>query len=268
MKRLLQFFLMLSAPLLFSQTPCVGGMAGSFPCDGLTLQGHISITNLGGIGYGSGNPKEAQDSWGWTDPLDNKEYAIVTLNDGTAFVDISVPTSPRFLGKLKSTTGTSWWHDVKVYNNYAYIVSENPGFGLQIFDLTRLRNLSTSPIGGSMRTFTTDGSYTGVSTTHNIIINEDTGYLYLLGSNRNSGGPRILNLNNNPTNPTVAGNLATWGYCHDAQVVLYDGPDPDYQGHEILVGAFGGNKKVNIIDVTNKNSPTLISSVTYPNMYY
>src|SRR5690606_2339491 len=124
MKSLLQFFLMLSAPLLFSQTPCVGGMAGGFPCYGLTLQRHISIANLGGKAYSGSNPMEAQDSWGWTDPLDNKEYALVTLNDGIAFVDISTPTSPRFLGKLNSTGGkTSWWHDVKVYNNYAYIVS-------------------------------------------------------------------------------------------------------------------------------------------------
>ncbi len=278
MKRLLQFFLMLSAPLLFSQTPCVGGMAGGFPCEGLTLQGHISIANLGGKAYPGTNPMEAQDSWGWTDPLDNKEYAIVTLNDGTAFVDISVPTSPRFLGKLNSTytspnsSATSWWHDVKVYNNYAYIVSEATNFGMQIFDLTRLRGLSTSTTNTSgpnqMRIFTRDGLYTGVSKTHNLIINEDTGYLYLLGSNVNSGGPRILNLNSNPTNPSVVGNMSTWGYCHDAQVVLYDGPDPDYQGREIFVGAFSGNKKINIIDVTDKNNPTFISSVTYANKYY
>lgn len=270
MKRFLQFCFMLSTPLLFSQTPCVGGMAGGFPCNGLTLQGHISIANLGGKAYTGSNPMEAQDSWGWTDPQDNKEYALVTLNDGIAFVDISTPTSPRFLGKLKSTVNnsTSWWHDVKVYNNYAYIVSESSGFGMQIFDLTKLRNLSTSSIGGSMRIFTRDGLYTGVSTTHNLIINEDTGYLYLLGSNVNSGGPRILNLNSNPTNPPVAGNMATWGYCHDAQVVVYDGPDPDYQGREIFVGAFSGNKKINIIDVTNKSNPVFISSVTYANKYY
>lgn len=278
MKQFLHFFLILSAPLLFSQTPCVGGMAGGFPCNGLTLQAHISIADLGGKAYAGNNPMEAQDSWGWTDPLDNKEYAIVTLNDGTAFVDMSVPTSPRFLGKLNSTytspnsSATSWWHDVKVYNNYAYIVSEATNFGMQIFDLTRLRNLSTSTTNtngpNQMRIFTRDGLYTGVSSTHNLIINEDTGYLYLLGSNVNGGGPRILDLNSNPTNPTVVGNISTWGYCHDAQVVVYDGPDPDYQGREILVGAFGNNKKVNIIDVTNKNSPSFISSVTYTNMYY
>ncbi len=223
---------------------------------------------------------EAQDSWGLADPQDNKEYAIVTLNDGTAFVDISNPNSPRFLGKLNSTlttpnsSATSWWHDVKVYNNYAYIVSEATNFGMQIFDLTRLRGLSTSTTNttgpNQMRIFTRDGLYTGVSKTHNLIINEDTGYLYLLGSNRSgsNGGPIILNLNSNPTNPPLVKIISTWGYCHDAQVVLYDGPDPDYQGREILVGAFGGNKKINIIDVTNKNSPTLISSVTYANMYY
>ena len=94
MKQILRFFIMLSAPLLFAKTPCVNGMAGSFPCNGLTLQGHISITNLGGKAYSGNNPKEAQDSWGWTDPLDNKEYALVTLNDGISFVDISTPTKP------------------------------------------------------------------------------------------------------------------------------------------------------------------------------
>ncbi len=272
MKRILHIFLILSAPLVFAQTPCVGGMANGFPCNGLTLQAHISIADLGGKAYSGNNPMEAQDSWGWTDPLDNKEYALITLNDGIAFVDMSVPTSPRFLGKLKSTTGTSWWHDVKVYNNYAYITSESSGYGIQIFDLKLLRGLSTSTTNtngqNQMRIFTPNAVYTGVSKAHNIIINEDTGYLYILGSNLNNGGPRILNLNSNPTSPTVVGNLPTWGYCHDAEVVVYDGPDPDYQGREILVGAFGSNKKINIIDVTNKNSPVLISSITYDNMYY
>jgi hypothetical protein len=31
------------------------------------------------------------DIWGWTDPLDGREYALVGRNDGTAFVDVTDP---------------------------------------------------------------------------------------------------------------------------------------------------------------------------------
>ena len=96
---------------------------------------------------------EGQDSWGWTDPLDGKEYAIVALDNGTAFVDITVPTSPIYLGRLNSQTGSSLWRDVKVYNNHAYIVSDSNGnHGMQIFDLTKLRSVASPPV-----TFTIDG---------------------------------------------------------------------------------------------------------------
>lgn len=265
MNKVLLTLLLIPAFLLHAQTPCSGGTAGGFPCNGLTLQSQLTIANMGGQSYGSNDPAEAQDSWGWTDPSTQKEYAIIGMNDRTAFVDISDPNNPLFLGHLMSHTNTSWWRDVKVYNNYAYIVSDDNGsHGVQIFDLTKLRNVTNPPV-----TFTRDGRYSGISYAHNIIINEDTGYLYILGSNRNSGAPRILDLNTNPTNPTVAGNLpSSLGYCHDAQVVIYNGPDPDYQGKELLIGAFSGSNKVHVIDVTDKNNPVLISNITYDYQKY
>ncbi|HLT50128.1 MAG TPA: choice-of-anchor B family protein, partial [Aequorivita sp.] len=276
MKRLLQFFLMLSAPLLFSQTPCVGGFATvggkSYPCNGLTLQSYISAATMGAA--------EAQDSWGWTDPSNGKEYAIVALDNGTAFVDISNPTSPKYLARLDSQVSSSLWRDVKVYKNYAFIVSDaNGNHGMQIFDLKRLRTLTGNPAV----TYTkaqTDGNLfwdgTGINkkgSAHNIVINEDSGYAYILGSQGfNSGGPIIVKLDNNnngiPNDPVIVKLYPSLGYCHDAEVVMYDGPDSDYQGHEIMIGAFSGNNKVNIIDFTNKTSPTVISSVTYSDKYY
>jgi hypothetical protein len=69
-----------------SATPCIGGMAGSYPCDKIDL---VSFIPLSTFGSGSGN-----DSWGWTDPLDGTEYALMGLNDGTAFVDLSDPENP------------------------------------------------------------------------------------------------------------------------------------------------------------------------------
>ncbi len=260
-KKIFSIVFILSGILMYAQTPCSGGMAGSYPCDGITLQAYISASTMGG--------NEGQDSWGWTDPVGGKEYAIVALDNGTAFVDITNPTSPVYLARLNTHTGSSLWRDVKVYNNHAYIVSDSNGsHGVQIFDLTRLRSLTGSPAVTYTKT-QVDGRYSGVGSAHNIIINEDTGYAYILGSNVNSGAPRILDLNSSLTNPTLAGDVSSsLGYCHDAQVVIYDGPDPDYQGRELLIGSFSGSDFVKILDVTNKSSVTQISTVSYTNKYY
>ena len=64
--------------------PCINGMAGIYPCDNYDLVSYMSLDDLTpntGTGDLSGN-----DSWGWTDPTTNKEYALVGLNSHTAFV--------------------------------------------------------------------------------------------------------------------------------------------------------------------------------------
>lgn len=93
MKKLLLLTLLCSTAA-FAQTPCVGGMAGGFPCDDYTLMSNIPLSTM--------NADTSSDSWGWTDPQDGKEYAIMGLNNGTAFVDISDPINPIYLGKLPS----------------------------------------------------------------------------------------------------------------------------------------------------------------------
>ncbi|WP_432412765.1 choice-of-anchor B family protein [Rasiella sp. SM2506] len=251
---------------LQAQTPCSGGTADGYDCNGMTLQARLTIAQMGGQGYGGSDPAEAQDSWGWTDPNTGKEYALVAMNDKTSFVDISNPNNPVFIGKLDSQTGTSWWRDVKVFNNYAYIVSDDNGsHGVQIFNLEKLRNPDNDPLPIN---FTRDGLYTNISSAHNLIIDEENGFAYILGSNRNGGGPRILDLNTNPTNPTVAGNIATYGYCHDAQVITYNGPDTEHIGKQLFIGSFSGSDYVRILDVTNKSNVTSIGSIDYSDKYY
>ncbi len=280
-KNIFSVILILSTIAISAQTPCSGGMAGGFPCDGYDLQAQIEIVDMGGKAYAGSNPMEATDSWGWTDPSDGKEYAIICMNDGTAFVDISTPTAPRFLGRLESETSTSWWRDVKVYNNYAFIVSDDNGnHGMQVFDLTKLRGLSTSSgANASMRTFSEDNHLTwgnggNKGKAHNVFINEDTGYLYILGASRGGGSPLMVDIQNPlaTLSYTILDNVVqgstNYGYCHDAQVVTYNGPDPDYQGREILVGAFGSSLKIELFDVTNKTEPVHISNATYQNQEY
>ena len=38
--------------------------------------------------------------WGWADPVTGREYAIVGAQRGTAFVDVTVPESPVWVGFL------------------------------------------------------------------------------------------------------------------------------------------------------------------------
>lgn len=230
---------------------CENGFADIYPCNNYDLMGHIPITDLGGAGA------KGNDSWGWTDSTTGKEYALVCTTTGAAFVDISNPTKPILLGTLPTATINSIWRDIKVYNNHAFIVADNAGaHGMQVFDLTRLRNVANPP-----ETFTADALYTGFGSAHNIVINEDSGFAYAVGTSTFNGGPHFINIQN-PTNPVAAGGYAVSGYSHDAQVVTYNGPDSDYSGREIYLGS-NGNEIV-VVDVTDKNNVINISSFSYP----
>ncbi|WP_299383361.1 choice-of-anchor B family protein [uncultured Lacinutrix sp.] len=239
--------------------PCENGMAGDYPCNGIDLLSVIDLQTLGG----SAN-SEGSDIWGWTDPTNNSEYAIIALSNATAFVDVTDATNPLFLGRLNSNAGSNAWRDVKVYNNHAFIVADNVGaHGMQVFDLTRLRNVTNAP-----ETFTADAIYTGVGSCHNIVINENEGVAYLVGCNStNGGGPVFVDITN-PINPTFLGDYTAGGYSHDAQVVTYNGPDTDYTGRQIYVGSNGNTDKVVILDVTDKNDVVPISEFTYPQTAY
>jgi len=251
-KNIIFFFFSAVSIISFAQTPCVNGFAGAFPCEGFDLQSQIPLSTM--------NSMRANDSWGWTDPLNGNEYAIFCLIEGTAFIDISDPINPVYLGKLPTQNNSSTWRDAKTYNNYAFIVSEDPGHGMQIFDLTKLRNVPNPPV-----IFNEDAHYSGFGGAHNIVINEATGYAYGVGTNVNGGGPHFVNIQD-PLNPINEGGFSDAGYCHDAQVVIYNGPDTDYTGREIL---FGSNAvEVVIIDVTDKSNPQTISTITYSNVEY
>lgn len=236
-------------------TPCENGMAGIYPCNGYDLLGRISLSEFSAT---AGN-----DVWGWTDPTTNREYALMGLDNATAFVDITDTENLVYLGKLPSATSSSSWRDIKVYENHAYIVSEADGHGMQVFDLTRLRNVTNTP-----ETFNDDGRYTGFGNAHNVVINEETGYAYPVGTARDdqfNGGVHFVNLQD-PKNPVSEGGYGVNGYSHDAQVITYNGPDLDYSGAEIFIGA--NENQVAIVDITDKENPIGISTFSYSNLAY
>jgi len=248
-----------STDIIVPQAKCIDGFAGEFPCNDYDLMSQIPLNSFFGEGT-TGN-----DSWGWVDALTGKEYAIMGTNRGTGFVDISDPLNPILMGTLATATTESAWRDIKVYRNFAYIVSEAPGHGMQIFELERLRDITNPPVELS-----DDGIYNRFGNAHNIIVNEDSGFGYAVGTNTFSGGPHFMDLSN-AARPLAVGGYAGNEYTHDAQVITYSGPDTDYTGKEILIASNGerfGNNEVVILDVTNKDNPQLISTIKYSNQGY
>lgn len=234
--------------------PCINGSAGPYPCNDYDMMGRVNAQTLGGPGA------EVNDSWGWTDTSTDKEYALVGTTTGTAFVDISDPANPRLLGRLPSATVNSSWRDIKVYNDHAFIVSEAENHGMQVFDLKKLRGLT-----GPSQSFTADARYTGFGNAHNIVINENSAFAYAVGTQTFEGGPHFVDITN-PINPQAAGGFAGGGYSHDAQAVIYNGPDSDYAGRELFIGS--NHNSVVIVDVTDKENPELISEISYNDLAY
>ena len=239
-----------------SVTSCVGGLAGSFPCSNVDLMAFLPLSQIGG---GNGN-----DIWGWTDALTGKEYAIMGLTNGTAFVDISDAVNPVYLGHLPTNPAgsTSSWRDIKTYADHAYIGSEAAGSGMQIVDLTQLRDITSPPV-----TITQTALYTGFSTSHNIVINEDSGFAYGVGVNNGNCGSGLHFVDIlNPASPQAAGCFDADGYTHDAQCVAYNGPDSEHAGKEIC---FAYNEDtLTIVDVSNKSAPVQLSRTIYTNRGY
>ncbi|MEL6943602.1 MAG: choice-of-anchor B family protein, partial [Bacteroidota bacterium] len=248
-------FLVTSTTNLFAQD-CVGGSANGFPCNQVNLKSQLSLNQLGASGDGN-------DIWGWTDPNTQKEYALVGLNNGTAFVDITDPSNPVRLGNLPTHSSNSLWRDIKVVGNYAYIVSEASNHGMQVFDLTRLRNVNNPPV-----TFTEDGhlDFGSVRTAHNIVANEEAGFVYLVGTNfYGSGGISTVDISN-PTNPQVVSNYGSDNYTHDAVCFQYRGSDQEHIGKEICIGS--NESKIVILDMTDKDNIERLSSTTYAGQDY
>ncbi|HSM09135.1 MAG TPA: choice-of-anchor B family protein [Gemmatimonadota bacterium] len=250
---------------------CTEGAAAGFECGGVDLVSFVPVADLGGS-----RGVNLNDVWGWTDPETGKEWALVGRMDGTSFVDVSNPERPVVVANLPKTEGSNsaTWRDMKVYENHVYIVADGAGqHGVQVYDLTQLRAVDASdgPV-----TVEETALYTNVASVHNIVINEQTGFAYAVGSGQGGetcgGGLHMIDIRT-PDEPTFAGCFADpstgrqkTGYSHDAQCVVYEGPDQEYQGREICLGA--NETALSIADVTDKDSPVAISMATYPNVGY
>ncbi|MFQ5612759.1 MAG: choice-of-anchor B family protein [Anaerolineae bacterium] len=257
------------APTTF--TPCAGGIAGVYPCRFVDLLGRIPLSAF------STNPIAANDIWGYVDPDDNREYALVGLRNGTAVVDVTDPLNPREVGTVQGAEAI--WRDIKVYgfyneaqgrwDAYAYVTADGINDGLQIIDLSQLpERVSLAAI------------YTGFSRAHNIFIgNVDlatgvalpgtTAYAYITGADLEEGAFHVLDLHD-PVAPAFEGMPSPGAeYTHDAATFAIDDERtrdcaPGHNPCELLLDF--NMETLDIWDVTDKSSPFKISSTTYPDV--
>jgi len=227
------------------------GARGGFDAENITLRAWLDLPAFPG-GSRSGN-----NCWGYVSPS-GREYAIMGLERGFGFVEVTDPDNPVIVGVI--TGPTSLWHDVRCVGHYAYGVSE-AGSGIQVIDMSQIDN-------GTV-TLVKNKTQLGHSSTHTIAVNPDSGYLYLAGTNINNGGLTAVSTTD-PDDPTIVG---AWNqmYVHEAQIVTYtEGP---YAGREIAFcysGFDGGWSQtgLRIVDVTDKSNMFTISTVSWAGASY
>ena len=283
---------------------CKGGVADiQYPCDDIHLLAVVKPQELQGLESTDSPTVRLNDIWGWTDPMTKKEYALVGLTNGVSFVDVSNPEKPIVIGKLdesnisakfktlsdpnyeactigigdteqsKNIQEGSTWRDHKVFKDHLFIGSDAQAHGIQVFDLTKL-----GAYEGTFLEFEEDALYTGLANSHNVVINEETGFAYAVGATNaevcETGGLHIIDIND-PKNPVFAGcysdttpprRRSNSAYIHDAQCVNYVGPDSDYTGKEVCFSA--AERSLVIADVTDKADVTTVGFASSPSMSY
>ncbi|KAL8376846.1 hypothetical protein RB595_007803 [Gaeumannomyces hyphopodioides] len=264
-------------------TKCIDGFAAAIPgdanntfrCRNIDLYHFLSHADLGSKHAGHGS-----SSWGWTSKC-GREFVAIGQYDGTAFAEINREGKLVYLGRLPQYDAIgSNWREIRVLRDYAVIGSEAIKHGVQIFDMKKLLKLDPA----SPTTFTQadlTGYWDGlpVGRTHNIVVNQELNYAIACGSVGGNetvrvrgdlpcrGGLIFLDMSD-PSNPTSPGCAAGDGYVHDAECLVYRGPDLRYQGRDICYGY--NEDTLTIYDVTNKvgNVTNIISITSFPGAEY
>jgi choice-of-anchor B domain-containing protein len=253
-------------PLTGRAIKCENGKIRTFVCQNVELLAYLPKDSIGqSAGY---------DVWGWHDSTTGREFVLIG-GASTAFVEVTDPLNPKYLGVLSPHQGVTRHaaQSVKVYKHYALVGYEGANHGMQIFDLSQLRDVKAPPV-----VFQETAHYGNFANVHTITLNQATGFAYaagITGGGETCGsGLHMIDVRI-PTKPTFAGcyselqaggKLGRPGWVHDAQCVVYHGPDQQYTGREICVNPSAGG--ISIADVTDKQRPKTISVVTYPNIAY
>ncbi len=184
-----------------------------------------------------------------------QEYALLGGSNGMIIVDITNPASPQQIVQIPAPEGSpnngSLWKEIKVYKQYAYLVTEAGG-GIQIINMSALPspNLTHHLYKG-------DGdALNQMDEIHALHIDVTKGYLYTYGGNWSPGGAKVFDLNQDPYNPTYVGRFEQLGYIHDG-----------YVDNDTLYACHINSGIMSIVDMTDKTSPEVLGTVETPGKF-
>lgn len=178
-----------------------------------------------------------------------------------------------YLGRLPQypTADPSIWREIRGYKNFIVIGSEAEAHGIQIFDMSKLVDLDPA----SPKTFNNEDDLTGyfnelpIGRTHNTVVNEESNFAVAVGAAPRTAscasGLIFIDLTD-PANPTSPGCAAGDGYVHDAQCLVYRGPDTQFVGRDICYGY--NEDTLTIFDVTDKTASKILSRTGYTGASY
>ncbi len=222
----------------------------TFPSKNVNLKAWLPLNSFSGFTSGD----SGADCWGYTSPS-GREYALMGLSWGNGIVEVTNPSAPVIVTVIPGGVD-SLWRDITVIGTYAYAVSDSVGVGIQVLNLANIDS-------GSV-TLVRNYAQGGHSTTHTLINNPQSGFMYACGGNA-SGGRAIPVSTTNPTFPTFTGVASPTNYVHEAMALNYTtGP---YAGKEVVF-LFTGNAGMEIVDWTNKSAPSTFFEGSYPGERY
>jgi len=131
--------------------------------------------------------------WGYIDPEDGTEYAAVGTATGLAVVNLSDPYNIQEIAFIPDVN--SQWREVKSFGHYIYAVTEGGG-GVLVVNMTDPTNVTSTHWAPNIPGLGTLGSI------HSITVDE-FGFLYLNGSNLNSGGVLVADVSADNGHPRL-----------------------------------------------------------------
>lgn len=199
----------------------------------------LNMTLLDKIDY----PQNTNDIWGWFDPVDSTEYALVGTTTGVSIVSLAEPTNIKEVAFIPGPTST--WRDLKTWGNFVYVTNET-GNGLLVIDMTN------HPDNITYTYWAPNLPGLGVlSSCHNLYIDE-FGVCYLAGCNLNGGGILFVDVASSPGNPQfIAAGPPV--YNHDVYArnnIMYS--SEIYAGE---LGIYDVSDKMNVVKLAEQQTP-------------
>ncbi len=130
--------------------------------------------------------------FGWTNPGDGREYAIIGSTAGTYFIEVTNPSLPVVRDFVGGRRDSCVWREIHTYQNFCYMVSDDglPN-SFQIVDL--------SPLPDSVHVV--HDSTNIMSRCHTIFVDGDKLYAGIPKGPFGQSSMAVFSLKNNPASP-------------------------------------------------------------------